>query len=93
MWCGDPSSEQRCQLAAFDISRAYLHAETGPNDLTDADLLMDDPDSKRDMCGLLIKHMYGTRKAADGWQHHYAKAMREMGFVQGVASPLLSTPV
>ena len=39
------------------------------------------------MCGLLIRHMYGTRAAADGWQEEYSTAMVRLGFVQGDASP------
>jgi hypothetical protein len=42
------------------------------------------------MCALLRRHMYGTRPAADGWQEEYSSTLvREMGFVQGTASPNL----
>ena len=30
--------------------------------------------------------MYGTRRAADGWQSEYSSALVAMGFVQGSAS-------
>ena len=33
--------------------------------------------------------MYGTRRAADGWQQEYAGALISLGFTQGVASPCL----
>ena len=88
-WCRDPLSEERCQVAAFDISRAYLHAETDPEDPSYVDLPKEDEDSGRGLCGLLRKHMYGTRRAADGWQQHYQKFMRDAGFRQGKASPCL----
>ena len=40
------------------------------------------------MSGLLLRHMYGTRAAADGWQQEYARTlMEELGFQQGSASP------
>ena len=38
-------------------------------------------------CGLLLKHMYGTQAAADGWQQEYSQTMRDLGFQQGLASP------
>ena len=34
-----------------------------------------------------MRHMYGTQKAADGWQHEYSSKLVEMGFTQGLASP------
>ena len=36
--------------------------------------------------GLLLKHMYGTRKAADGWHCEYAGKLRDLGFEVGEAS-------
>ena len=87
-WCRVANSEERCQIAGIYISRAYLHAETDPDDPTYVELPREDKDFHH-MCGLLLKHMYGTRKAADGWQQHYAKGMTDMGFIQGVASPCL----
>ena len=46
----------------------------------------EDPDSKV-MCGLLRKHMYGTRRAADGWHCEYAgKLVTELKFEVGEAS-------
>ena len=47
------------------------------------------PDHARGMCGLLMKHMYGTRAAADGWQQEYSGFMKSIGFKQGVASPCI----
>ena len=39
------------------------------------------------MAGLLLKHMYGTRKAADGWHCEYAgRLTQDMGFEAGDAS-------
>ena len=39
------------------------------------------------MCGRLLRHMYGTQKAAEGWQSEYSTTMKAMGFEQGLASP------
>ena len=84
-----PKSERRQQISAVDISRAYLNASTDPDDPTYVDLPDEDEDRRRGMCGLLKKHMYGTRKVADGWQHEYASTMVELGFKQGIACPCL----
>ena len=87
--CRDSKPERRMQVTGFDISRAYLHAETDPSEPTYANLPAEDPDSSNGLCRLLKRHMYGTRKATDGWQQHYAKVMRDVGFKQGKASPCL----
>ena len=66
--CRDPNLEQRCQVSFVDISRAYFTAPTDPDDPTYVQLPREDPDSGKDLCGLLLRHMYGTQKAAEGWQ-------------------------
>ena len=38
------------------------------------------------MCGQLKVHMYGTRRAADGWHCEYSETLEEMGFQRGVSS-------
>ena len=40
-----------------------------------------------DTCALLKRHMYGTRRAADGWQDECSTRLIEAGFTQGIASP------
>ena len=40
-------------------------------------------------CGLLRKHMYGTRAEADGWQQEYSGFLKGIGFAQGQACPCL----
>ena len=62
----DPKSERRTQVSIVDIKRAYFCAATDPSNPTYVALPQEDPDCE-EMCGLLMKHMYGTRKAADGW--------------------------
>ena len=68
-----------------DISRAYFNAKKDPDDLTYVALPDEDPDSQG-MCGLLARHMYGTRGSADGWQEECPTSLVEMGFVQGMSS-------
>ena len=83
----DPLSPHRQQLSFIDVKRAYFNAkvdrEAAP---CFVELLPEDPD-KGKMCGELLRHMYGTRPAADGWQEEYSTALVRMGFVQGIASP------
>ena len=87
--CRDPSSESRTQVSFVDISRAYFNAPTDPNEPCYVQLPREDPDSGKDFCGLLLRHMYGTQKAAEGWQCEYSSALVKLGFTQGVACPCI----
>jgi hypothetical protein len=71
-----------------DISRAYFNASTDGSDPTYVALPPEDPDHGT-CCGLLKKHMYGTRAAADGWQQEYSSFLKGIGFIQGMACPCL----
>ena len=62
----DPESEQRIQISGIDMSRAYFSAERDPNAPNYVELPEEHPAKRKGMCALLRKHMYGTRKAADG---------------------------
>ena len=83
----DPQSAQRMQMSFIDVKRAYFNAkidrEAAP---CFVDLPHEDPEHG-DKCAELLRHMYGTRPAADGWQEEYSTALVRMGFVQGLASP------
>ena len=82
----DPQSQRRTQISFVDICRAYFCAETDPNDPTYVELPVEDPDHGKKV-GLLLKHMYGTRKAADGWHCEYAgRLTQEIGFEAGDTS-------
>ncbi len=73
----------------MDISRAYFNARTDESNPTYVSLPTEDPDSEGS-CALLLRHMYGTRAAADGWQEEYSCFLvNVMGFTQGMASPCL----
>ena len=69
--CRDPSSEERIQISFIDIARAYFNAATDPNHPTYVELLPEHPQQGK-CVGLLLKHMYGTLRAADGWQEEYS---------------------
>ena len=81
----DPKSPHPMQVLAIDISRADFNAVTPEDEPTFVEF---PPEfgAAPGMCGLLERHMYGTRRAADGWQEEYSK-MINAGFIQGMASP------
>ena len=86
----DPTSELRTQVSCIDIKRAYLCAHTDPDDPTYVELPPEDPDAGKDICALLLKHLYGTRKAGDGWHVEVSTTLTDdMGFVKGCASACL----
>ena len=68
----------------MDISRAYFNAKVDESDPVYVDL---PPElAQPGMCAMLQRHMYGTRRAADGWQSEYSSSLVEFGFVQGTSS-------
>ena len=85
----DPASERRTQISFIDISRAYFNAATDPAHPTYVELPPEHPDFGKKVA-LLRKHMYGTLRAADGWQEEYSCTLVEkLGFTQGLTSPCL----
>ena len=82
----DPKSKQRQQISSMDVVRAYLNAKIdralAPSFV---ELPPEDPDRKQ-KCGELLRHLYGTRPAADGWQEEYSTMLIRLGFTQGTAS-------
>ena len=81
----DPMFPHRMQVLAIDISRAYFNAVTPEDEPTFVEF---PPEfgAPLGMCGLLERHMYGTRRAADVWQSEYSGTLRDLGFAQGAAS-------
>jgi len=85
--CYDPHSERRTQISLMDVSRAYFNAKLDPGVMTYVQLPEEDKDHE-DQCARLVRHMYGTRAAADGWQEEYSTFLVEtLKFSQGTASP------
>ena len=83
----DPKSPTRTQISLVDVKRAYFNAHIDPSEpATFVQLPEEDPDHT-DMCAQLLRHMYGTRGAADGWQEEYSTLLVSLGFRQGDASP------
>ena len=83
----DPKSKRRMQLSFIDVARAYFNAKTDPENPTFVSLPLEHPDSQTH-AGELLRHMYGTRLAADGWQEEYSSFLvSKLHFVQGVSTP------
>jgi len=83
----NPQSERRTQISLIDVSRAYFNAICDPDEPCYVELPPEDSDAGR-ACALLLRHMYGTRRAADGWQEEYSTLLvQELGFSQGLSCP------
>ena len=69
-----------------DVSRAYFYAKA----LRDLYLQLPSEDrlpGEEDLCGKLVRAMYGARDAAQAWQKEYTQTLEELGFCRGKASP------
>ena len=88
-WIPDrrPNYPNRMQISFVDIARAYFNAKVDEAEETYVALPPEDKDHES-MCAKLLRHMYGTRAAADGWQGECSSFLVEsLGFKQGTASP------
>jgi hypothetical protein len=69
------------------VSRAYFNAKIDQDDAPCfVELPAEDPDHGK-CCGRLMRHLYGTRPAADGWQEEYSTLLISLGFRQGISCP------
>ncbi len=83
----DQTSPKRTQISLIDMKRAYFNAKVDPHEPpTYVQLPPEDADAGL-MCAQLLRHMYGTRPAADGWQEEYSTLLVSLGFRQGDACP------
>ena len=83
----EPESDLRTQVSVIDISRAYFNAVVDGSTPTYVELPEEDGDRQKGLCGRLNVHMYGTRRAAEGWHDEYADFLtEELGFSKGDAS-------
>ena len=80
----DPKYPCRCRVLAIDILRAYFNAVTRDDEPTYLEL-PPEVEAAAGTCALLKRHMYGTQRAADGWQSEYSGTLRGLGFAQGSA--------
>ena len=82
-----PHSPTRTQISMVDVKRAYFNAVISPDEPPTFVQLPSEDEDMEEMCGKLLRHMYGTRAAADGWQEECSTALVGLGFKQGDASP------
>ncbi len=73
------------QDSNIDIVRAYFNAKTEESTPTYVELPPEE-EGHGEQVALLLRHMYGTRRAADGWQQEYSTTLVELGFTQGLSS-------
>ena len=72
------------KLMFIDVRKAHLNARC------EEDVYVELPEEfgvGRGVCGKLRRWLYGMRKAAAGWEDHYAEKLEEVGFVRGSAAP------
>ena len=81
----DPDHEDRQMIYFMDISRAYFNAKVSEDEPVYVEF-PPDMNPEPGTCALLRRHMYGTRRAADGWQSEYSSTLVDMGFTQGSSS-------
>ena len=67
----------------IDVRRAYFHAPARRTVF----VKLPPEDHADGMCGRLKKALYGTRDAAQNWEHAYMEFLESVGFRSGVASP------
>ena len=72
------------EVTLVDISRAYFNASIEREVFVE---LPPEAGRGKDVVGLLVKCMYGTRDAAQGWEGTYRTALESMSFRRGRASP------
>ena len=73
------------KLDFIDVRRAYFHAKARRTVF----IKLPPEDFQEGMCGKLNKSLYGTRDAAQNWEHAYIEFLESIGFVSGVASPCI----
>jgi hypothetical protein len=78
------ADDARMQVTLVDISRAYFNAFIAREVFVE---LPREAGYGKEVVGRLVKCMYGTRDAAQGWEDAYRAALEDMGFTRGRASP------
>ena len=70
-----------------NLTETLYPQNTDPENPVHLQLPAEHPQASKGKVGLLLRHMYGTQRAADGWQQEYSSTLIGLGFTQGVASP------
>ena len=69
----------------IDVRRPYFHAKV--RCLVYVNL--PEEEAEPGMCGRLCKAFYGTRDAAQNWEHSYTEFLWSIGFVSSTATPCI----
>ena len=74
------------KLMFINISKAYLHA-----DVLNDSIYVELPGEMNmlDMCGRLLRALYGTRQAARAWEEEYTKTLKEASFQREKCNPCI----
>ena len=75
--------EEETKLMFVDVRKAHLIPQC------DEEVFVRLPEEFGNKVVRLRRWLYGMRKAANRWEEHYTKKLREAGFLQGVASPVV----
>ena len=75
--------EEETKLMFVDVRKAHLIPKC------DDDVYVRLPEEFGGKVVKLRRWLYGMRKAANRWEEHYTTKLREVGFVQGTASPVV----
>ena len=76
-------------LMTVDVSRAYMYAKCRNEMYVELCPEAYEEDDDEKCCWRLEKAMYGTRSAAQDWQHEIKRRMSSIGYVQGKSNPCL----
>ena len=76
-------------LMTVDVSRAYMYAKCRNEMYVEMCPEAYEEDGDEKCCWRLEKAMYGTRSAAQDWQHEIKRRMLSIGYLQGKSNPCL----
>ena len=78
---------KRYELCFLDVRRAFFHAQA--TEEVFVELPEEDREAGKDLVGLLLKSMYGTRSASRNWQKQLGEDLKKLGYLQALSSPCL----
>ena len=73
------------KLDFIDVRRAYFHARARRRVF----VKLPEEDQEEGKCGMLLRAMYGTRDAAQNWEHEYIEFLGKEGFSKSLATPCM----
>ena len=76
-------------LMTVDVSGAYMYAKCRNEMYVELCPEAYEEDGDEKCCWRLEKAMYGTRSAAQDWQHEIKRRMLSIGYLQGKSNPCL----